>query len=508
MTAATRPGQVLAIVCAGIVLANLDLFIVNVALPNIAQELNDANLGNLSWILNGYAIVYAALLVFCGRLAERFPRNNSFLAGIALFTAASAACALANSVETLVAFRLVQAAGAALLTPTSLGLILATFPAERRGGAVRVWAAVGGFAAALGPLVGGLLVTASWRWIFLVNVPIGLLALTVGWIKLPRVSGHDVPTPHLWAAALITAGIATLTFGIVKVNDWGWNAPAVALSFAAAAAMLALFVAHCLRSDNPFVDPALFRIRDFTRATLTMAPFSTAFGGFLLSLVLWEERRVALARYEDRSGHRAGSLHGSRHVVVVGRTVDRPFRCRDGRGGGTRRLRRRRDRVGSAGRTAPRPVVRCPLRDPVGHRCRADAADADGGRHVGASGVIVRNRVRRDQHGSPDRFRRRRRHFRRHRRIPRFGGGTHGGVSSRLVGDGGDHCAWPAPAASAAAVEAHPCRHGTRVNWPDSTFVSRIAATTLPQGPWPLVLPVPGDRSRRESHQHNAEPDP
>ncbi len=289
MTAATRPGQVLAIVCAGIVLANLDLFIVNVALPNIAQELNDANLGNLSWILNGYAIVYAALLVFCGRLAERFPRNHSFLAGIALFTTASAACALANSVETLVAFRLVQAAGAALLTPTSLGLILATYPVERRGGAVRVWAAVGGFAAALGPLVGGLLVTASWRWIFLVNVPIGLLALTVGWIKLPRVPGHDAPTPPFGAAVLITGGIATLTFGIVKMSDWGWNAPPVVWSFAAAVTMLTLFIVHCLRSNNPFVDPALFRIRDFTRATLTMAPFSTAFGGFLLSLVLWEE---------------------------------------------------------------------------------------------------------------------------------------------------------------------------------------------------------------------------
>ena len=289
MTAATRPGQVLAIVCAGIILASLDLFIVNVALPNIAQEFNDANLGNLSWILNGYAIVYAALLIFCGRLAERFPRNNSFLAGIALFTAASAACALATSVETLVAFRLVQAAGAALLTPTSLGLILATFSAERRGGAVRVWAAVGGFAAALGPLVGGLLVTVSWRWVFLVNVPIGLLALVVGWIKLPRVSGHDVPVPNFWAAALITTGIATLTFGIVKLNDWGWNAPAVTLSFATAIATLALFVAHCLRSDNPFVDPALFRIPDFTRATLVMTPFSIAFGGFLLSLVLWEQ---------------------------------------------------------------------------------------------------------------------------------------------------------------------------------------------------------------------------
>jgi EmrB/QacA subfamily drug resistance transporter len=286
---ATRPGRVLAIVCAGIVLANLDLFIVNVALPDIARDFGDASLGKLSWILNGYAIVYAALLVFCGRLAERYPRNQSFLTGIALFTVASAACALANSVETLVAFRLVQAAGAALLTPTSLGLILATFPAERRGGAVRAWAAIGGFAAALGPLVGGLLVTASWRWIFLVNVPIGLLALLVGWIQLPRIPGHDVPVPRYWAAALITIGIGALTFAIVKLQDWGWNSYGVSLSFAVALTMLSLFVAHCARSTNPFIDPALFRIRDFTRATLTMAPFSTAFGGFLLSLVLWQE---------------------------------------------------------------------------------------------------------------------------------------------------------------------------------------------------------------------------
>ncbi len=285
----TRPNHVLAIVCAGIVLANLDLFIVNVALPDIAHDLGDADLGKLSWILNGYAIVYAALLVFFGRLSERFARNHSFLAGIALFTAASAACAMANSVEVLVAFRLVQAAGAALLTPTSLGLILATFPAERRGGAVRTWAAIGGFAAALGPLVGGLLVAISWRWIFLVNVPIGLLALLVGARWLPRIPGHDIPVPNSWAAAVVTIAIGALAFGIVKLNDWGWASPGVALSFAAAAAMLALFVAHCLRARDPFIDPALFRIPDFSRATLTMAPFSTAFGGFLLSLVLWQE---------------------------------------------------------------------------------------------------------------------------------------------------------------------------------------------------------------------------
>lgn len=283
------PAEVLAIVCAGVVLANLDLFIVNVALPDIARDFGDADLGDLSWILNGYAIVYAALLVPCGRLAERHARNLGFLAGIALFTVASAACALATSVESLVAFRLLQAAGAALLTPTSLGLILATQPAERRGGAVRAWAAIGGFAAALGPLVGGLLVAISWRWIFLVNVPIGLIAFVLGAMRLPRIPGQEVPVPSLAASALITLGISALAFGIVKLNDWGWSSSGVLLSFVVAAAALGLFVAHCLRSAAPFIDPALFRIRDFTRATLTMAPFSTAFGGFLLSVVLWQE---------------------------------------------------------------------------------------------------------------------------------------------------------------------------------------------------------------------------
>jgi MFS family permease len=173
---------VLLIVCAGVVMASLDLFIVNVALPQIATELGQPNLADLSWVLNGYAIVYASLLVLAGRLADQHSRKSGFLLGVAIFTAASAACGAATSVPMLVAFRLVQAAGAALLTPTSLGLVLASYPAERRGGAVRAWTATGGMAAALGPVVGGLLVTASWRWVFLVNVPIGLAALVFGWL--------------------------------------------------------------------------------------------------------------------------------------------------------------------------------------------------------------------------------------------------------------------------------------------------------------------------------------
>ena len=141
---AASPNLVLFIVCAGVVLASLDLFIVNVALPQMAKSFGSTGLGDLSWVLNAYAIVYASLLVLFGRLADRYPRNLGFLVGVSVFVAASAACAAATSLPMLIAFRIVQAAGAALLTPTSLGLILATFPAERRQSAVRTWTAAGG----------------------------------------------------------------------------------------------------------------------------------------------------------------------------------------------------------------------------------------------------------------------------------------------------------------------------------------------------------------------------
>jgi EmrB/QacA subfamily drug resistance transporter len=283
------PSMVLAIVCVGISLANLDLFIVNVALPNIGRDFQGASLEDLSWVLNGYAIAYAALLVFFGRLAERYRRNLSFLLGVGLFTAASAACSVSTNVETLIAFRVLQAAGAALMTPTSIGLLMAAFPADRRGGAVRTWTAIGGLAAALGPVVGGLLVTVNWRWIFLVNVPIGVVALLIGWWKLPEFPGHAAPRPNAGDAALVTGGIGALTFAITKVNDWGFASPGIAGSAAAAIILLALFVWRCLRSPNAFVDPALFRIKPFAGAALVMAPYSAAFGAMLLSVALWEQ---------------------------------------------------------------------------------------------------------------------------------------------------------------------------------------------------------------------------
>jgi EmrB/QacA subfamily drug resistance transporter len=285
----TAPRTVLIIVTAGVVLAGLDLFVVNVALPQIARDLGTANLGELSWVLNGYAIVYASLLVFFGRLADRYRRDLGFLVGVAVFTAASAACAAASSVGMLVGFRLVQAAGGALLTPTSLGLVLAAYEPARRPGAVRAWTASSGVAAALGPVIGGLLVTASWRWVFLINVPIGIVALVAGWRLLPHIPGHPTERPDPLGVILATAGVAVLTFGLVKGSDWGWGSASIGATLAAAVILIALFVVHCLRARNPLIHPSLFRVRSFTGASIVAIFFSSAFGGMLLSIVLWEQ---------------------------------------------------------------------------------------------------------------------------------------------------------------------------------------------------------------------------
>jgi EmrB/QacA subfamily drug resistance transporter len=287
----SSPQLVLVIVCAGVVLASLDLFIVNVALPQIGRDFHvrGGGLADLSWVLNAYAIVYASLLVLFGRLAERYRRERGFLLGVAVFVAASAACGAASSLPMLVAFRILQAAGAALLTPTSLGLILATSTPERRYGAVRTWTAVGGLAAAAGPVVGGLLVALSWRWVFLINVPVGLLALSVGWRRLPSVPGQPVPAPDLLGALLITGGVGALVLGLVKGGAWGWGNARTITALMLAAAALTLFTVHCARSRNPLIDRELFRLRSLIGASAVALFFMASFGGMLLSRVLWAQ---------------------------------------------------------------------------------------------------------------------------------------------------------------------------------------------------------------------------
>jgi MFS family permease len=173
---ASSPALVLLVTASAAFLALMDLFIVNIAFPAIETSFGDRSVGAISWVLNGYTIVFAAALMPAGRIADRVGRRRVFVTGVVMFTVGSAACAAAWSVAALIAFRVLQATGAAMLMATSLALLLHAFPPAKRAVAIGVWSAVGGIAAATGAPAGGLLVTISWRWIFLVNLPIGIAA--------------------------------------------------------------------------------------------------------------------------------------------------------------------------------------------------------------------------------------------------------------------------------------------------------------------------------------------
>ena len=283
-----RPGAVLAVLSAAAFMASLDLFIVNVAFDDIRASFPGSSLSDLSWVLSAYAIVYAALLVPLGPLADRYGRKAGFLLGLAVFTGASAACAASPGLWALVALRGLQAAGAAALTPTSLALLLAATPAERRVRAVRIWAATGGIAAAAGPVVGGLLVDLSWRWVFLVNIPIGLAALVAAAAIVP--SSRDLSpgrVPDVVGAVVLTVAIGALALGLVKSPEWGWTSGRTSASFAVAVAMTALFWQRSRTHHTPVVQPALLRVRAFAWSNVTAIAFSAAFAAGLLATVLW-----------------------------------------------------------------------------------------------------------------------------------------------------------------------------------------------------------------------------
>ncbi|MFE2288047.1 MFS transporter [Streptomyces sp. NPDC059443] len=279
-----------ATVAAAVFMSNLDLFIVNVALPEIGRSFGGSGLGSLSWVLNGYAIVFAALLVVAGRLADRSGHKPVFLTGLAVFTLASVGCALAPNVGALIAARLVQAAGAALLMPTSLALLLDSTTPEKRAGAVRAWASIGGIAAGLGPVAGGLLVQAGWHWVFIINVPVGIVTFALGLKALPspgRAGAEKSPLPDLFGAALLTGSIATLALSLVKAPDWGWTSAGTLGGLAGAVLLGVWFVLRSARHPVPIVELPLLRVPAFASAAAALMLFTVAFAGMLLGAVLW-----------------------------------------------------------------------------------------------------------------------------------------------------------------------------------------------------------------------------
>src|SRR5690349_21320155 len=261
--------RIVAVACAGAFLAFLDATIVNIAFPDISRSFAGSGRDALSWVLDGYFVVIAALLVPAGGLADRFGHRRIFLLGIAGFTLASLLCAAAPSLTLLIAFRVVQGVGAALIAPASLAIVLDSFPVERRSTGVGLWGAAAAAAAAVGPTLGGALVELSdWRLVFLVNLPLGAAILLAGRRTLPAPKILDSRLPDLPGAGLLALGLATLTLAIVEGNDWGWDSAGTLVAFAAAALLLATVVWRSRTHPRPIVEPELFAHRSFALGNL------------------------------------------------------------------------------------------------------------------------------------------------------------------------------------------------------------------------------------------------
>jgi EmrB/QacA subfamily drug resistance transporter len=347
-----RKWRVSLIVCVGVFMSSLDLFIVNIAFPAIGKHFGGASLASLSWILSGYAIVFAALLVPAGRWADAFGRKRAFLLGLGVFVGASAACALAPTVDFLIAARVVQAIGGALMLPTSLGLMLPEFGPHERHVAIGVWAATGGVAAAAGPPLGGLLVQADWRLVFLVNVPVGLLGLALGIRTLRERRELGAARPDVLGAVALIVAIGSLVVAIVKGQEWGWGSPSILALLAVTVVLLPAIWWRSERHTAPIVEPAMLRVRSFGLAVGASLLFFGGFGAMLLAGVLfltsvWHESvltaglmlfpgpamatafSVPSARLGARFGYRLPGVIGSLmfaagSVWFITRTGDRP----------------------------------------------------------------------------------------------------------------------------------------------------------------------------------------
>jgi EmrB/QacA subfamily drug resistance transporter len=284
----TRPWRTFVMISIGVFASLLDLFIVNIAFPDLQREFAGSGLAELSWVLNGYAIVFAAFLVPAGRLADLYGRKRSFVAGLSLFVLASAACAAAPSVAFLIAARVLQGAGAAILTPSSLGVVLPLFAPQRRPAVIAAWAAVGAVGAAAGPPLGGLLVQVSWRWVFLVNLPLGLVSI---WYAARRLDESREPNarglPDIAGTLALVLGIGALTLALVQGREWGWSATGTLTAFAVAAVMTAVAVTRSVRHPVPVLELPILRVPSFALAVASAFAFFAAFAALLLAGALF-----------------------------------------------------------------------------------------------------------------------------------------------------------------------------------------------------------------------------
>ncbi len=284
-----RKWWTLAAVSFGLFMIMLDNTIVNVALPSIQRDL-DIRLSELEWIVNGYALTFAVLMLTGGKLADMLGRRRIFIVGLAIFTLASLACGLAPSAHFLIGARVVQGAGAALMNPATLSIITATFPPRQRGTAIGIWAGTSAMALAIGPLVGGVITQyIDWSWIFFINVPIGILGIVVARLVIDesRDTSHEqrLDLPGLVTSAV---GLFGLTYGLIEANKYGWTSTRILICFAIAIVGLGLFAFLELRQRLPMLDLHLFKNTTFLGANVTMMLVALAMFGvfFYVSLYL------------------------------------------------------------------------------------------------------------------------------------------------------------------------------------------------------------------------------
>ena len=272
----------------GLFMIMLDNTVVNVALPSIQRDLH-MQLSELEWIVSGYALTFAALMLIGGKLADAYGRRLIFVLGIAIFTLASLACGLASSGDALIGARVAQGVGAAMMNPATLSIIAVTFPPRQRGTAIGLWAGVSALALALGPLVGGLLTEhAGWNWIFFINIPVGVLAIAASFLLIDE--SRDETHERLDIPGLASSGIGlfALTYGLIEANNYGWGSARIVGSFVIAAVSLTVFVLLERHRRAPMLDLTLFRNRTYVGANLAMLLVALAMFGvfFFVSLYM------------------------------------------------------------------------------------------------------------------------------------------------------------------------------------------------------------------------------
>ena len=273
----------------GLFMIMLDNTVVNVALPAIARDLH-IGLSELEWVVTGYALTFAALMLSGGKLADHYGRRRLFVLGILVFTAASLACGLATGGSTLIAARIVQGVGAALMNPATLSIIAATFAPRQRGMAIGIWAGVSALALAIGPLVGGLITEhASWNWIFFINVPVGIAAIAASYLFIDE-SKDKRADQRLDLPGLFTSGVGlfALEYALIEANTYGWTSGRIVACFAVAAVALVSFVWIEVTGRAPMLDVSLFRNTTYVGANIVMLLVALAMFGvfFFVSLYM------------------------------------------------------------------------------------------------------------------------------------------------------------------------------------------------------------------------------